>query len=89
VVSPGPPKERHLSETRLPRLGASGSDSSHGDSGRKTRELLGANAPWQNRSQTKKKESTLNTKLRILPATRSSQSSKSPTGSPVLLRMTC
>ena len=30
-------------------------------------ELLGATAPWRNRSQTKKNKPTLNTKLRILP----------------------
>ena len=30
-------------------------------------ELLGATAPWQNRSQPKKNKPTLNTKLRILP----------------------
>ena len=30
-------------------------------------ELLGATAPWQNRSRTKKNKPTLNTKLRILP----------------------
>ena len=33
-------------------------------------ELLGATAPWRNRSQTKKNKPTLNTKLRILPALR-------------------
>ena len=32
-------------------------------------ELLGATAPWQNRSRTKKNKPTLNTKLRILPST--------------------
>jgi hypothetical protein len=31
-------------------------------------ELLGATAPWQNRSRTKKNKPTLNTKLRILPS---------------------
>ena len=31
-------------------------------------ELLGATAPWRNRSRTKKNKPTLNTKLRILPA---------------------
>jgi hypothetical protein len=30
-------------------------------------ELLGATAPWQNRSRSKKNKPTLNTKLRILP----------------------
>ena len=30
-------------------------------------EQLGATAPWQNRSQTKKNKPALNTKLRILP----------------------
>ena len=30
-------------------------------------ELLGATAPWQNRSRTKKNKPALNTKLRILP----------------------
>ena len=42
-------------------------------------ELLGATAPWQNRSQTKKNKPTLNTKLRILP---NRPSARSPFSAP-------